>query len=76
MADGQVEYSEIKFFKIIRHRIKVNNEKILERFPDIESFLEEDIVTESFLDKITSQYLNTAELPLFESIMIDTDSKS
>jgi uncharacterized tellurite resistance protein B-like protein len=70
-ADEQIEYSEIKFFKNIRYRLKVSDENILAVFPDIEQFLEEDIVTESFLDKITKQYLETAELPQFELISID-----
>lgn len=73
-ADEQIEYSEIKFFKNIRHRLKVSDEKVLAVFPDIEQFLEEDIVTESFLDKITSQYLEAAELPQFELISIDPSS--
>lgn len=67
-ADDQLEYSEIKFFKNIRHRLSITNEKILERFPDIELYLEEDIVTESFLDKITSQYFETTVLPQFDQI--------
>ena len=73
-ADEQIEYSEIKFFKNIRHRLKVSDKNILAVFPDIEQFLEEDIVTESFLNKITSQYLEAAELPQFELITIDTSS--
>jgi len=74
-ADGVLEYSEIKFFKNIRYRLKVSDEKILERFaevPDIEMFLGQDIVTESFFDKILSQYFETVELPQFELISIDT----
>lgn len=74
-ADEQVEYSEIKFFKNIRHRLKVSDGKILERFPDIEQFLEEDIITESFLYKITSQYFEATELPQFELISIDTNKE-
>jgi uncharacterized tellurite resistance protein B-like protein len=74
MADDKIEYSEIKFFKNIRHRLKISDENILAVFPDIEQFLEEDIVTESFLDKITNQYLEAAELPQFELISIDTES--
>lgn len=73
-ADEQIEYSEIKFFKNIRHRLKVSDDSILAVFPDIEQFLEEDIVTESFIDKITNQYLQAAELPQFELISIDTSS--
>ncbi|MBK6820488.1 MAG: TerB family tellurite resistance protein [Bacteroidetes bacterium] len=71
-ADEKVEYAEIKFFKNIRHRLKVSDVNILAVFPDIEQFLEEDIVTESFLDKITNQYLETAEFPQFDVVNIDT----
>ena len=73
-ADDEIEYSEIKFFKNIRHRLKISNENILAVFPDIEQFLEEDIVTESFLEKITNQYLESAELPQFELISLQTSS--
>ena len=73
-ADEQIEYSEIKFFKNIRYRLKVSDEKVLAVFPDIEQFLEEDIVTESFLNKITSQYLEVAELPQFDLISLNTSS--
>jgi uncharacterized tellurite resistance protein B-like protein len=73
-ADDQIEYTEIKFFKNIRHRLKVSDENILTVYPDIEQFLEQDIITESFIDKITNQYLDSAELPQFELISIDTNS--
>jgi len=73
-ADEQLEYSEIKFFKNIRHRLKVSDDKVLAKYPDMEQYLEEDIITESFLDKITKQYFETAELPQFELISIDTSS--
>ena len=73
-ADEQIEYSEIKFFKNIRHRLKVSDERILAVYPDIEQFLEEDIVTESFLDKITKQYLETAVIPQFDLINIGSSS--
>ena len=67
-ADEVIEYSEIKFFKNIRHRLQISDENILAVYPNIEQFLEDDIVTESFLDKITNQYLDLAELPQFEKI--------
>ncbi len=73
-ADEHVEYAEIKFFKNIRHRLKVSDEAILAVLPDIEQFLEADIVTESFLDKITTQYLKAVDLPKFELISIDNNS--
>jgi uncharacterized tellurite resistance protein B-like protein len=68
-ADEIVEYAEIKFFKNIRFRLKISDEKILERFPDIEQFLEEDIVTESFLECITNQYFESAALPQLNLIL-------
>jgi len=70
-ADEHIEYSEIKFFKNIRHRLKISDEDILAVYPDIEQFLEKDIVTDSYLDKIANQYLITVELPQFDLINID-----
>ena len=63
-----IEYAEIKFFKNIRHRLKIADERILLKHPDIEEFLEEDIITESLLDKITKQYMDSLELPQFNLI--------
>ena len=74
-ADEHIEYAEIKFFKVIRYNLKISDEKILAVYPDIEQFLEEDIKTESYLEKITNQYLDLAELPHFELIStFDTGS--
>jgi hypothetical protein len=67
-ADEVIEYAEIKFFKNIRHRLKITYERILLKHPDIEEFLEEDIITESLLDKITNQYMESIELPQFNLI--------
>lgn len=72
-ADEQVEYSEIKFFKNIRHRLNISDENILSVYPNIEQFLEEDIITESFLDRITNQYFDTTELPKFSEIDLKFD---
>lgn len=74
-ADKQIEYSEIKFFKNIRYRLNVSNEKILARFPDIEEYLEDDIITDTFLDKITSQYFEISKLPKFDLISIADNSQ-
>jgi len=76
-ADEQIEYSEIKFFKVIRHNLKITDENILAKFPDIELFLEQDIITETYLEKITNHYFETAELPKFDLISsLDTDTKN
>ena len=42
-ADNNIEYSEVKFFKKIRSRLSVSDEKILELHPDKEDFLLPDI---------------------------------
>ena len=44
--DEKVEYSEIKFFKVIRSKLKIDNEPILEKHPDFEDYLEQDIITD------------------------------
>jgi len=72
-ADDQVEYSEIKFFKNIRHRLNISDEAILKVFPDIEMFLEQDIITETFLEKITNQYLDQTDLPTFDLINLPVE---
>jgi uncharacterized tellurite resistance protein B-like protein len=78
-ADDVIEYSEIKFFKNIRYRLKVNDEKIMEHFSstveEIYLFLGEDIVTTSFLEKIENQYFDTVELPEFGLININTETE-
>jgi uncharacterized tellurite resistance protein B-like protein len=75
LADEVVEYSEVKFFKNIRHRLKVSNEEILNSFPNIENWLEDDISTDSFLDVITKQYMELSELPRFDLIKIGKEKK-
>jgi hypothetical protein len=65
-ADDLIEYSEIKFFKNIRHRLKINDESILSVYPDMEMFLEKDIKTSSFIDTLTDQYFDSTNLPLFD----------
>ncbi len=66
-ADDKVDYAEIKFFKMIRSKLKVSDEDILEKHPGIEQFLEEDLVIESFSTKL-NKYLTTVNLPQFAHI--------
>ncbi|MDR2292094.1 MAG: TerB family tellurite resistance protein [Prevotellaceae bacterium] len=72
-ADDVIEYSEIKFFKNIRYRLAVSDEKIIEHFSstveEIDQFLGEDIITESFLDEIAKQYFDTVNLTKFDFIL-------
>jgi len=69
-ADEQIEYAEIKFFKNIRHRLKITDEKILTIYPDIEQFLEKDLITKSFLDLTSYDFLNDIKL-----LKIDLDEE-
>jgi hypothetical protein len=68
-ADEIIEYSEVKFFKNIRYRLKITDEKIKEKYADIEMFLEQDIITENYIDKISVQYFEDMNLPQFELII-------
>ncbi len=73
-SDGVDDYSEIKFFKNIRQRLKLTDEMILNIHPEVEYWLEQDIITESYLEKISKQYLEEVELPQFELISTDNFS--
>lgn len=77
-ANDEIEYSEVKFFKNIRHRLSVSDENIIETFKpeysEIEDFLEEDIKTDNFLDKITNEFFAISEIPKFENIIIENDN--
>ena len=69
-ADDQIEYSEIKFFKTIRHRLTISDVEILKKFPEIELFLENDIIAENLLDEITSHYLDNINFPKFDLVQL------
>lgn len=73
-ADDDVEYSEIKFFKVIRSKLKIENEPILEKHPDFEDYLEQDIISESYLSRLQEDFFYTYILNEFELISeIDDD---
>jgi uncharacterized tellurite resistance protein B-like protein len=73
-ADDKVEYSEIKFFKVIRSKMKIDNEPILEKHPDFEDYLEQDIITDSYLSRLQDAFFDTHISNEFELISeIDDD---
>src|SRR5690554_7334388 len=73
-ADDKVEYSEIKFFKVIRSKLKIDNEPILEKHPDFEGYLEQDIITDSYLSRLQDDFFDTHISNEFELISeIDDD---
>ena len=73
-ADNKVEYSEIKFFKVIRSKLKIDNEKILEKHPDFEDYLEQDIISDSYLARLQDDFFDTHTTNKFDLIsVIDAD---
>ena len=70
-ADGIDDYAEIKFFKNIRHRLSISDDLILELHPEVEYWLEQDIIKENNLEKIASHYLDIASIPKFELLSND-----
>ena len=73
-ADDKIEYSEIKFFKVIRSKLKIDNDPILEKHPDFEGYLEQDIISESYLSRLQDDFFDTHISTEFELISkIDDD---
>ena len=58
-ADKKVEYSEIKFFKVIRSMLKVKDEAVLDKYPHFEEYLEQDIISGDYLSKLQKDYFGT-----------------
>lgn len=73
-ADTKIEYSEIKFFKVIRSFLKVKNEHIISKFPNLEDYLEDDIITESYLSNLQNDFFNTHKSIQFEALNILNDN--
>jgi uncharacterized tellurite resistance protein B-like protein len=73
-ADAKVEYSEIKFFKVIRAKLKIDNEPILAKHPDFEDYLEDDIITESYLARLKADFFDTHIANEFEILPEIDDS--
>ena len=65
-ADNRIEYSEIKFFKVLRSNLKVvTDETLLEKIDGIdENYLAQDIRADYL--QMYDDYFNTIELPKFE----------
>lgn len=74
-ADEKVEYSEIKFFKVIRSKLKIDNEPILEKHPNFEDYLEQDIITDSYLARLQDDFFDTHISSEFELISEIDDEK-
>lgn len=64
--DNRIEYSEIKFFKVLRSNLKiVSDETLLDKIDGIdENYLAQDIRADYL--QMYDDYFNTIELPKFE----------
>lgn len=67
-ADEKIEYSEIKFFKIIRSKLKIGDCSILAIHPDYEEFLAQDIKNDAYYRRLQNEYLESNILPIFKNI--------
>lgn len=65
-ADNRIDYSEIKFFKVLRSNLKsISDETLLEKIDGIdETYLAQDIQADYL--QMYDDYFNTIELPKFE----------
>lgn len=72
--DKRIEYSEIKFFKVLRSNLKiVSDETLLKKIDGIdENYLAQDIQADYL--QIYDDYFNTIELPKFEILKQDLKS--
>lgn len=67
-ADEKIEYNEIRFFKIIRSKLNISNDEILELYPTLEEYLETDIISESYLANLQFGFFDSSNLPQFQSL--------
>ena len=72
-ADEIVQYTELRFFKIIHSYLKISDKDILEEFAnvkDIEEYVVQDIISEKYIEKLTSNYFINQVIPEFAEIKI------
>lgn len=73
-ADNIIQYSELKFFKVIKENLKITDESILEKVEGVdEKWVAQDIKNYGFL---YDSYFNNIELPQFDLNEIKIEDKS
>lgn len=70
-SDNKIEYSEIKYFKVLRSNLKVvSDETLLKKIDGIdENYLAQDIRADYL--QMYDDYFNTIELPKFDRLNIE-----
>lgn len=72
-ADNIIQYSELRFFKIIHSYLNISGEQILDEFSyvnDIEDYVVQDIISEKYIEKLTTKYFDNQEIPEFAEIKV------
>lgn len=75
-ADEVVQYNELRFFKIIHSYLEITGDEILEEFShvkDIEDYVVQDIISEKYIEKLTTSYFDSQEIPEFSEISISVN---
>lgn len=77
-ADEVELYSELKFFKLLRSKLKVSDEEILKTYGDVfenleVDYLSQDIITPNYFVNIEIDYFKSIEIPKFELLKIISD---
>ncbi len=66
-ADEFVKKEEIKFLRVLRTMLKVSDEEILKKFPQLaKDFMWEDEFTEEYVKILYSNYFKNQKLPVFD----------
>lgn len=63
-ANEEVEYSEIKFVKLIRSELKLTDEEILQVHPEFEEYLQQDMISDASKESLISQFFVGDEFPI------------
>lgn len=76
-ADEEELYSEIRFFKIIRSKLHVSDQVLLDALPEFsnleEDYLQKDIISGNYLKKLSADYFDQHELPSFSYVNLKSD---
>lgn len=74
-ADNDERYSEIKFFKILRSKLKVDDLTLIEALSEFENleedYLSQDIISGSYIEKLTADYFDQQDIPEFDPIKLN-----
>ncbi len=74
-ADNEEKYSEIKFFKILRSKLAISDKKLIEALPEFENleedYLQHDIISSSYIEKLNAAYFDKYNMPKFAPIKLE-----